>query len=77
MATPAWWAAYQLGTLALCLGAGIGSEVAGALLQLGIHLLGLILAGTARFLVQRLVWRHIGVPENPVRAGDAVSSLVP
>jgi uncharacterized hydrophobic protein (TIGR00271 family) len=54
-----------VGTLALCLAAGIGSEVAGALLQLGINLLGLVLAGTATFLVQRLAWRHIGVPGKP------------
>ena len=53
-----------VGTLALALGTGIWSEVAGALLQLGINLLGLILAGTATLLAQRFVWSRVRVPRR-------------
>jgi uncharacterized hydrophobic protein (TIGR00271 family) len=47
-----------VGTAALCMGAGVWSEVGSALLQLGINLLGMTVAGTLTLLVQRLVWRR-------------------
>ena len=37
-----------VGTIALCIGTGIWSEVGGAALQLGINLLGMVIAGTPR-----------------------------
>lgn len=54
-----------LGAIALCMGTGIWSEVAGAALQLAINLVGLIVAGTATFLVQKLVWRRIPAYRKP------------
>jgi uncharacterized hydrophobic protein (TIGR00271 family) len=45
-----------VGTVALCLGVGLWSEIPGALLQLGVNLAGLVLAGTMTLLVQRSVW---------------------
>ena len=48
-----------VGTLALCLGVGVWSEIPGALAQLGVNLLGLVLAGTLTLLVQRTVWARI------------------
>jgi uncharacterized hydrophobic protein (TIGR00271 family) len=48
-----------VGTLALCLGVGVWSEIPGALAQLGVNLLGLVLAGTVTLLVQRAVWARI------------------
>jgi uncharacterized hydrophobic protein (TIGR00271 family) len=57
-----------VGTLALCIGVGVWSEIPGALLQLGLNLLGMVIAGTVTLLVQRAVWsrvegssRHAGV----------------
>lgn len=48
-----------LGTLAVCLASGIWSEAFSALAQLGINLLGIMLAGTTTLLIQRLVWRRV------------------
>lgn len=48
-----------VGTIALCLGAGVWSEVDDALVQLGINILGMLVAGTTTLLVQRLVWSRI------------------
>ncbi|MGZ4437844.1 MAG: DUF389 domain-containing protein [Nocardioides sp.] len=48
-----------VGTIALCLGAGVWSEVAGAALQLGINLLGMVMSGTLALLVQRTIWNRI------------------
>ena len=48
-----------VGTVALCLGLGLWSEIPGALAQLLINLVGLILAGTLTLLVQRAVWARI------------------
>jgi uncharacterized hydrophobic protein (TIGR00271 family) len=48
-----------LGTIAVCLACGIWSEALSALTQLGINLLGIMLAGTLTLLVQRLVWRRV------------------
>ncbi len=48
-----------VGTIALCLGTGVWSEIPGALLQLGLNLLGLVLSGTAALLVLRVVWSRI------------------
>ena len=48
-----------VGTLALCIGVGVWSEIPGALAQLGVNLLGLVLAGTVTLLVQRTVWARV------------------
>jgi uncharacterized hydrophobic protein (TIGR00271 family) len=48
-----------VGTIALCLGTGVWSEVAGAALQLGINILGMIMSGTTALFVQRVIWTHI------------------
>ena len=48
-----------VGTLALCLGVGVWSEIPGALTQLGVNLLGLVLSGTLTLLVQRAVWSRV------------------
>jgi len=48
-----------VGTLALCIGVGVWAEIPGALAQLGVNLLGLVLAGTVTLLVQRTVWARI------------------
>lgn len=48
-----------VGTAALCLGVGLWSEIPGALLQLGINLAGMVLAGSATLLCQRLVWARV------------------
>jgi uncharacterized hydrophobic protein (TIGR00271 family) len=48
-----------VGTLALCVGVGVWSEIPSALLQLGINLAGMILAGTATLLVQRAIWARV------------------
>lgn len=48
-----------VGTLALCLGTGVFSEIPGALLQLGVNLAGLVLSGTLTLVVQRLVWARV------------------
>ena len=48
-----------VGTIALCLGTGTWSEVAGAALQLGINILGMVVAGTTALLIQRTIWVRI------------------
>lgn len=48
------------GTIALCVGAGVWSEVLPALMQLVVNLSGMILAGTMTLLIQRAFWRRVG-----------------
>lgn len=48
-----------VGTLALCIGVGVWSEIPGALVQLGVNLAGLVLSGTVTLLVQRAVWSRV------------------
>jgi uncharacterized hydrophobic protein (TIGR00271 family) len=48
------------GTIALCVGTGVWSEVGPAALQLGINLVGILLAGTVTLFVQRTFWRRVG-----------------
>ena len=48
-----------LGTIALCIGTGVWSEVNDAALQLGVNILGMVLAGTLALLVQRAVWARV------------------
>jgi uncharacterized hydrophobic protein (TIGR00271 family) len=48
-----------VGTLALCLGVGVWSEIPGALAQLTVNLVGLVLSGTLTLLVQRAVWSRV------------------
>lgn len=47
-----------VGTVAVCLACGIWAEAGSALVQLGINLLGIVVAGTLTLVVQRLAWRH-------------------
>jgi uncharacterized hydrophobic protein (TIGR00271 family) len=53
-----------VGTAALCIGVGVWSEVGSALLQLGVNLLGMTLAGTLTLLVQRYLWSRITRPRR-------------
>jgi uncharacterized hydrophobic protein (TIGR00271 family) len=53
-----------VGTLALCLGVGVWSEIPAALTQLLVNLLGLVLSGTLTLLVQRAVWSRVD-PSSP------------
>jgi len=48
-----------VGTVALCIGVGLWSEIPGALVQLLVNLVGLVLAGTLTLLVERAVWSHV------------------
>jgi uncharacterized hydrophobic protein (TIGR00271 family) len=48
-----------VGTIALCIGAGVWSEVNNAVLQLGVNILGMLVSGTLALLVQRLVWSRV------------------
>jgi uncharacterized hydrophobic protein (TIGR00271 family) len=48
-----------VGTAAVCIASGVWGEVASALAQLGINLLGMMIAGTATLATQRLVWRRV------------------
>ena len=49
-----------VGTVALCIGLGVWAEIPGALLQLGVNLLGLVIAGSLTLLMQRVIWRRVG-----------------
>ncbi len=53
-----------VGALAVCLACGVWSEAGSALAQLGINLVGMILAGTAALALQRQVWRRIAGRSN-------------
>ncbi|RLV51227.1 DUF389 domain-containing protein [Nocardioides mangrovicus] len=53
-----------VGTAAVCLAAGVWSEVGSAVVQLGINVAGLVLAGTLTMVVQRAVWSRVGVPRS-------------
>ena len=48
-----------VGTIALCIGAGVWSEVNDAALQLGVNLAGMLISGTIALLVQRVVWSRV------------------
>lgn len=48
-----------VGTIALCIGAGVWSEVNDAALQLGVNILGMLISGTLALLVQRMVWSRV------------------
>jgi uncharacterized hydrophobic protein (TIGR00271 family) len=48
-----------VGTIALCLGVGLWSEIPDALLQLTVNVAGIILSGSLTLLVQRLAWARI------------------
>jgi len=50
-----------IGTLAICVACGIWGEAASALVQLALNLAGIVLAGTATLLVQRLVWHRVAL----------------
>jgi hypothetical protein len=48
-----------VGTLAVSVACGVWGEAASALAQLGINLLGMVIAGTSTLVVQRLVWQRV------------------
>jgi len=48
-----------VGTIALCIGAGVWSEVTGAAIQLGVNILGMVMAGSLTLLTQRAIWSRI------------------
>jgi uncharacterized hydrophobic protein (TIGR00271 family) len=48
-----------VGTIALCIGTGVWREVNEAALQLGVNILGMLVAGTATLLLQRVVWSRV------------------
>ena len=50
-----------VGTIAVCVACGVWSEAGSALAQLGLNLLGIMLAGTLTLLVQRLVWQRVSI----------------
>lgn len=54
-----------IGTLSLSLATGNGTDARASLLQLGINLSGLVLAGTMTLVVQKEIWRHARTPEGP------------
>lgn len=54
-----------IGTLSLSLATGNGDDARSSLLQLGLNLTGLVLAGTVTLLLQKEVWRHVRRPESP------------
>jgi len=48
-----------VGTIALCIACGVWGEASSALAQLGLNLLGLMVAGTTTLLIQRIIWRRV------------------
>lgn len=52
------------GTIALCVGTGVWSEIPDALTQLVVNLSGMVVSGTLTLLVLRLVWSRV---QGPVR----------
>jgi uncharacterized hydrophobic protein (TIGR00271 family) len=48
-----------VGTIALCMGVGVWSEIPAAATQLLVNLVGMVLSGTATLLVQRTVWSRV------------------
>lgn len=48
-----------VGTLAVVLSSGVWSEVGDCLVQLGINMLGILLAGVVTLWVQKIVWRRV------------------
>ena len=58
-----------IGTLAVVVAAGVWSEVGSCLAQLGVNMLGILLAGVATLWVQKLVWRRVAARGVAARAG--------
>jgi uncharacterized hydrophobic protein (TIGR00271 family) len=50
-----------VGTLAICLASGVWGEAGSALTQLGVNILGMLLAGSLTLWLQRMVWSRLGV----------------
>ena len=50
-----------VGTFAVCVACGVWSEAGSALAQLGLNLLGILLAGTLTLALQRAVWRRVSI----------------
>ena len=60
-----------VGTIALCIGAGVWSEVNNAALQLGVNILGMLVSGTLALLVQRLVWSRVQASKATARCATS------
>ena len=58
-----------IGTIAVVVASGVWDEVGGALAQLGINMLGIVLAGVATLWLQKHVWRRVAA--RGVRRTDA------
>jgi uncharacterized hydrophobic protein (TIGR00271 family) len=55
------------GNLAVAVPLGHWNEVTASLVQLGVNLAGMLLAGTATLLLQRVLWARYGLKVAPVR----------
>ncbi|WP_163507645.1 DUF389 domain-containing protein [Fodinicola acaciae] len=55
------------GNIAVAIALGHWSEVNASLIQLGINLAGMFVAGTVTLLVQRVLWARYGLHVSPVR----------
>lgn len=55
-----------VGTIALTIGTGVWHEVNEAAIQLGVNILGMLVAGTATLFVQRMIWSRV---HGPARSG--------
>lgn len=61
----------SVGTFALGLGTGSWSDLGAAASQLGLNVTGLVVAGTATLLVQRLVWGRLQRPREADALADS------
>ena len=60
------------GNLALGVAIGSAAEIAGSASQLGLNVLGLLVAGVATLLLQRIAWRHLDA-DRRARLGRLLS----
>ncbi|WP_050761720.1 DUF389 domain-containing protein [Beutenbergia cavernae] len=67
-----------VGTIALTLAVGEWGEAWSSLIQLGINLLGLLVAGTVTLLVQRFAWERFGrMRPRPAHRGRRAAAAPP
>lgn len=59
-----------VGAAAVCLASGIWSEAGSAMAQLGLNLLGMLLAGSATLLLQRVIWSRVRPSVATLRAAS-------
>ena len=62
------------GNLALAVALWVPHEMTGAAAQLGINLVGMLLAGVVTLTVQRLVWHHVGARRRALLGRPVVPS---